>query len=54
MRIAIDGRKLRDYGIGTYVRNLLRELARQDGDDRYLLLCRRDDAEFIRGLGPRS
>ena len=26
MRIAIDGRKLRDYGIGTYVRNLLRQL----------------------------
>ena len=53
MRIAIDARKLHDYGIGTYVRNLLRELARQDGDDEYLLLCRRDDAEFMRGLGER-
>ncbi|HYN07846.1 MAG TPA: glycosyltransferase family 1 protein [Vicinamibacterales bacterium] len=53
MRIAIDARKLHDYGIGTYVRNLLRELSRQDGDDQYLLLCRRDDAEFIRGLGQR-
>ena len=53
MRIAIDARKLHDYGIGTYVRNLLRELSRQDGDDEYLLLCRRDDAEFIRGLGQR-
>ena len=34
VRIAIDARKLRDYGIGTYVRNLLRQLARQDHDDR--------------------
>jgi glycosyltransferase involved in cell wall biosynthesis len=53
LRIAIDARKLHDYGIGTYVRNLLRELARQDGDDHYMLLCRRDDAGFISGLGPR-
>jgi len=30
LRIAIDARKLRDYGIGTYVRNLLRHLARID------------------------
>ena len=34
MRIAIDARKLRDYGIGTYVRNLLRHLSRLDDDDR--------------------
>ena len=34
VRIAIDARKLRDYGIGTYVRNLLRHLARLDHDDR--------------------
>ena len=27
VRIAIDARKLHDYGIGTYVRNLLRQLA---------------------------
>jgi glycosyltransferase involved in cell wall biosynthesis len=53
LRIAIDARKLHDYGIGTYVRNLLRELARQDGDDQYLLLCRREDAGFIDGLGSR-
>ena len=40
VRIAIDARKLHDYGIGTYVRNLVRELARQDSDDAYVLLCR--------------
>ena len=40
MRIAIDARKLHDYGIGTYVRNLVRQLAKQDGPDTYALICR--------------
>ncbi|MEO7192684.1 MAG: glycosyltransferase family 1 protein [Vicinamibacterales bacterium] len=53
MRIAIDARKLHDYGIGTYVRNLVHWLSRQDGDHQYVLLCRRDDVEFVRTLGPR-
>ena len=30
MRIAIDARKLRDFGIGTYIRNILIELSRLD------------------------
>ena len=34
MRIGIDARKLHDFGIGTYIRNLLRQLARLDHDDR--------------------
>ena len=53
MRIAIDARKLHDYGIGTYVRNLVSGLARQDGDDTYVLLCREDDQAYARSLGPR-
>ena len=53
MRIAIDARKLHDFGIGTYVRNLVRELARQDHDDQYVLLCRRTDVDFVKALGPR-
>ena len=51
MRIAIDARKLRDYGIGTYVRNLLRHLARIDKTTEYVLLCRPADAEMGRRLG---
>ena len=51
MRIAIDARKLRDYGIGTYVRNLLRHLARIDQTTEYLLLCRPADADMGRRLG---
>ena len=53
MRVAIDARKLHDYGIGTYVRNLLRELARQDDDAEYVLLCPPADIEFLTTLGPR-
>jgi alpha-1,3-rhamnosyl/mannosyltransferase len=40
--IAIDARKLRDFGIGTYVRNLVRGIAALDLDDRYLLFVRPD------------
>ena len=53
MRIAIDARKLRDYGIGTYVRNLVEHLARQSFDDEYVMFCRDSDAEYVRALGPR-
>ncbi len=52
-RIAIDARKLHDYGIGTYVRNLVREFARQDSGDTYVLICHPADVEFVRSLGPR-
>ncbi|MEM8930424.1 MAG: glycosyltransferase family 1 protein [Acidobacteriota bacterium] len=37
-RIAIDARKIRDFGIGTYIRNLVRELAELDRENRYFLL----------------
>ena len=43
MRIAIDARKLRDFGIGTYLRNILIELSRLDRDTEYVVLCRPDD-----------
>ena len=51
MRIAIDIRKLHDYGIGTYLRNLLRQLARIDRDTEYVLLCRRSDQQSADRLG---
>ena len=51
MRIAIDVRKLHDFGVGTYVRNLLRQLARMDRQTEYVLLCRPDDQDFASSLG---
>lgn len=52
MRIAIDVRKLRDFGIGTYIRNLLKYLPRLDQDTEYILLCRAEDRDVLRQLGP--
>jgi glycosyltransferase involved in cell wall biosynthesis len=52
VRIAIDARKLHDFGIGTYVQNLLRHLARLDADTEYVLFCRREDREALSALGP--
>ena len=51
MRIAIDARKLRDFGIGTYIRNLLRHLARLDATTEFVVLCREQDCAFVTELG---
>jgi glycosyltransferase involved in cell wall biosynthesis len=53
VRIAIDARKLHDYGIGTYVRNLVHWLSRLEDEHTYVLLCRPDDADALGGLGRR-
>jgi glycosyltransferase involved in cell wall biosynthesis len=52
MRVAIDTRKIHDFGIGTYIRNLLRQLARIDQDTEYVLLCREPDLGIAAQLGP--
>jgi glycosyltransferase involved in cell wall biosynthesis len=52
MRIAVDARKLHDYGIGTYVRNVLKQLARQDEVNEYVLICRPEHVGLARELGP--
>jgi glycosyltransferase involved in cell wall biosynthesis len=47
MRVAIDIRRAGDYGLGTYIRNIVNQLARIDDDSRYLLIGeRRHVAEF--------
>jgi glycosyltransferase involved in cell wall biosynthesis len=51
VRIGIDARKLHDFGIGTYIRNLLRQLARLDHDTEFVLLCRPVDAPGLALLG---
>lgn len=40
MRVAIDIRRMGDFGLGTYTRNIVRALARRDGEIRYLLIGR--------------
>ena len=50
MKIAIDARKWRDYGIGTYVRNVVRHLAQIDRETTYLLFCNPADESALRDL----
>ena len=51
VRIGIDARKLHDFGIGTYIRNLLRQLARIDRDTEFVLLCRPEDRATLASVG---
>jgi glycosyltransferase involved in cell wall biosynthesis len=51
VRIGIDARKLHDFGIGTYIRNLLRQLAKLDRQTEFVVLCRPDDREALSSLG---
>ena len=52
MRVAIDARKLHDFGIGTYIRNVLRHLARIDQTTEYVLLTAEADLGVAATLGP--
>jgi hypothetical protein len=51
VKIAIDARKLHDFGIGTYIRNLLRHLSRIDRENEYVLLCHEPDMVIAGTLG---
>lgn len=50
--IVIDVRRLSDYGIGTYIRNLTRALSEIDQENRYTLVTRPGEAQELRNLGP--
>jgi glycosyltransferase involved in cell wall biosynthesis len=52
VRIGIDARKLHDFGIGTYIRNILRELANIDQTTEYVLFSRPEDTAIASELGP--
>jgi glycosyltransferase involved in cell wall biosynthesis len=51
VRIGIDARKLHDFGIGTYIRNLLRQLARLDSQTEFVVLCRPEDRGALAAVG---
>jgi glycosyltransferase involved in cell wall biosynthesis len=51
LHIVIDIRRLGFFGIGTYIRNLVRGLSRIDPENRYTLIAR-PGAEGLTGLGP--
>ncbi len=53
MRIAIDVRRIRDFGVGTYIRNLLQALATLGTPHDYHLICNTADKTQFAGL-PRN
>ncbi|HYN19904.1 MAG TPA: glycosyltransferase family 1 protein [Thermoanaerobaculia bacterium] len=48
--IGLDARKIQDPGIGPYIRNLIRHLARLDLENRYVLIARPQDKDLLRDL----
>jgi glycosyltransferase involved in cell wall biosynthesis len=47
MRIGIDGRKIADFGIGSYIRGLLSGLAGIGGENHYIVLAPKATAPLI-------
>jgi len=43
VNIAIDARRVRDFGVGTYIRNLLQALAAAGTDHHYYVICSPED-----------
>jgi glycosyltransferase involved in cell wall biosynthesis len=50
LRILIDARRIRDFGIGTYIRNLVAGLGRVDRDNRYIVVADPKDREELPAL----
>jgi glycosyltransferase involved in cell wall biosynthesis len=52
LRIVIDTRHVKDFGIGTYIRNLVHALAVIDHENHYVLVAARDGLPELAGLPP--
>jgi len=50
MRVAIDIRRAGDFGVGTYIRNIVLQLAQLDTTTQYLLIGRRQHLEELSDL----
>ncbi len=51
MRIVLDARKLHDFGIGTYIRNLATGLGALDSTTDYVLLTKPGDTDALSFIG---
>lgn len=50
LRIAIDVRRVRDFGVGTYIRSLLAALGETDRENEFLLISHPKDAAALPAL----
>jgi glycosyltransferase involved in cell wall biosynthesis len=51
LRIVIDVRHIQDFGIGTYIRNLVHALARVDKENQYILTATSKEAPEVANVG---
>jgi glycosyltransferase involved in cell wall biosynthesis len=51
LRILIDARRIRDFGIGTYIRNLVAALGRIDPENQYFIVAAPGDLKELPALG---
>lgn len=54
MRIVVDARHIRDFGIGTYIRNLLHSLLEVEHRNHYVLIGKRESRKDLRALSKHS
>lgn len=52
MRVAIDIRAVSDFGVGTYIRNVVRELGKLDQENQYVLIGEPERIFDVRRLPP--
>ncbi len=50
LHIVIDARRVRDFGIGTYIRSLVHALGKIDTENRYTLVSGPNEARTLAGL----
>jgi glycosyltransferase involved in cell wall biosynthesis len=50
LHIVADARRIRDFGIGTYIRSLMQALSAMDTTNRYTLVIRPEDTPALEGL----
>src|SRR3954471_8395346 len=50
LHIVIDARRIRDFGIGTYIRSLVHALAQVDRKNRYTIVSGPADVRTLAGL----
>ena len=48
VKVAIDIRRMTEFGVGTYIRNVVRTLARLDRDSKYFLIGSPDEGGGMR------
>lgn len=53
LKIVIDARRIRDFGIGTYIRNLIHALAKTDQNNQYHVVVSSLQAPLLTGLPPQ-